>query len=342
MRFGGMGDVLLAGPCVRAVSRHAEVVVLLVDRRGRAAAELLPGVDDVIEWQGGAGHDTADALTKVRAGGFDQALLLTRPAESALPAEPESERLLSLSRAVGFSLPATDDHRLAVRLPRAVDPGLGPPDYVVVHPGAGAFARRPSIARWSAIVRLLDLEGYRVVVTGSPAERDLTTWVAGDRAMNLGGRTTLPELTAVLAGAGALIAPNTGPAHLAAAVGTPVVSIFAPTEPAARWAPFGVATAVLGDQQAPCRDSHARICPVDGHPCLESVTPHDVLNAVQRVAPGLHRRPPLVTPPPIVRPRAPVCGITTRGGKVRLAAPARAEPLRLRDVCPAAAGGNPR
>ena len=50
---------------------------------------------------------------------------------------------------------------------------------------------------------------------------------------------------------------NTGPAHLAAAVGTPVVSLFAPVVPAARWAPYGVPLVLLGDQQAPCRDTRA-------------------------------------------------------------------------------------
>ena len=65
---------------------------------------------------------------------------------------------------------------------------------------------------------------------------------------------------------------NTGPAHLAAAVGTPVVSLFAPVVPAARWAPYGVPSVLLGDQDAPCRGTRATDCPVPGHPCLASVT----------------------------------------------------------------------
>jgi ADP-heptose:LPS heptosyltransferase len=84
----------------------------------------------------------------------------------------------------------------------------------------------------------------------------------------------------VLARAAAVVVANTGPAHLAAAVGTPVVSLFAPTVPAARWAPYGVSVTVLGDQQAPCRGSRATTCPVPGHPCLSSVTPGDVARAL--------------------------------------------------------------
>ena len=88
----------------------------------------------------------------------------------------------------------------------------------------------------------------------------------------------------MLAGADAVVVGNTGPAHLAAAVGTPVVSLFAPVVPATRWAPYRVPTVLLGDQQAPCRDSRARTCPVPGHPCLDSVTPDDVVVAVDKLA----------------------------------------------------------
>jgi D-sedoheptulose 7-phosphate isomerase len=104
--------------------------------------------------------------------------------------------------------------------------------------------------------------------------------VAGDAGVDLGGRTDLAELAAVLDGADAVVAPNTGPAHLAAAVGTPVVSLFAPVVPAERWAPHGVPTAVLGDQRAPCRGSRARVCPVPGHPCLDAIEPDEVVAAV--------------------------------------------------------------
>jgi ADP-heptose:LPS heptosyltransferase len=76
------------------------------------------------------------------------------------------------------------------------------------------------------------------------------------------------------------VVANTGPAHLAAAVGTPVVSLFAPTVPAARWAPYGVPLQLLGDQDAPCRGSRATSCPVPGHPCLTRVSADDVVRAL--------------------------------------------------------------
>jgi hypothetical protein len=66
-------------------------------------------------------------------------------------------------------------------------------------------------------------------------------------------------------------------------VGTPVVSLHAPVVPAARWAPYGVPVVLLGDQEAPCRDSRARVCPVPGHPCLTSVTSDQVVVGVERL-----------------------------------------------------------
>jgi heptosyltransferase-3 len=62
-----------------------------------------------------------------------------------------------------------------------------------------------------------------------------------------------------------------------------VVSLFAPTVPASRWAPYGVPCVILGDPGAECAGSRARTCPVPGHPCLSSVTPSQVLAAVVRL-----------------------------------------------------------
>ena len=81
--------------------------------------------------------------------------------------------------------------------------------------------------------------GHRVLVTGGPAERALTAQVAAAGGTDLGGATDLAGLAAVLAGADCVVVGNTGPAHLAAAVGTPVVSLFSPVVPAERWRPWG-------------------------------------------------------------------------------------------------------
>ena len=121
-------------------------------------------------------------------------------------------------------------------------------------------------------------------MTGGPGETALTRLVAGEHGTDLGGATTLAELAELLAGADCVVVGNTGPAHLAAAVGTPVVSL-APTVPAARWRPWGVPHELLY-VDAPCAGCRARECPVPGHPCLEGVGVADVLAAVERLVPA--------------------------------------------------------
>lgn len=327
VRSDNLGDVLLSGPAVRAVAASAESVVMLCGPRGHAAAELLPGVDCVIEWCVPWIDPEPPELTqrhlnvlqrRLRSVNADAALILTSFHQSPLPMAlllrqagvawigaisedypgslldlrhqvqgdpPEVERMLSLVRAAGFDLPAADDGRLCVRRPLP-DMGqlVGAPGYIVVHPGTSAPARAWPAELCAETVRGLVTAGHRVVVTGSADERELTAHVAGHDGLDLGGAcTTFAELAAVLDAAATVVVANTGPAHLAAAVGTPIVSLFAPVVPAARWAPYGVPTVLLGDQNAPCRDTRARVCPVPGHPCLSGVEPRAVLAAVDRM-----------------------------------------------------------
>lgn len=205
---------------------------------------------------------------------------------------PEPERALAIARAAGFRLPHGDDGRLAVCTPPPVGRVLGPValcPYVVLHPGAAVPARRWPVEHHRRAARMLERLGLPVVVTGGSGERGLTAAVADGCALDLGGRTDLGQLAGVLAGAVALVAGNTGAAHLAAAVGTPVVSLFAPVVPAAKWRPYKVPQMLLGDQAAPCRDTRARDCPVPGHPCLSSVAPEEVVSAVRRLYPLLGR-----------------------------------------------------
>jgi ADP-heptose:LPS heptosyltransferase len=192
---------------------------------------------------------------------------------------PETERALSLAAAAGFALPPGDDGRLRIRAVGADGP-RPPGDYVVVHPGASVAARACPPERCGEIVAALASAGRQVVVTGGPDERELTASVAGRSGVDLGGQTDLGQLAAVIAGARCAVVANTGPAHLAAAVGTPVVSLFAPTVPFGQWGPYRVPWVRLGDAAAECRNTRATTCPVPGHPCLSSVDPSDVVAAV--------------------------------------------------------------
>jgi ADP-heptose:LPS heptosyltransferase len=322
-RLDNEGDVLLAGPAVRAVAAGARRVTLLCGPRGRRAADLLPGVDEIMvrraEWIDPEPEPVDRASVEafvddLAARRFDRAIVLTSFHQSPLPLAlllrmagvgeiaatsvdypgslvdvrhrisedvHEVERSLSLVSTLGYALPPGDDGALRVRRSgaRPLDPG-----YVVVHPGASVPARAWAPERNAALVRALAAAGRRVVVTGGPGERALATRVAGEDGLDLGGRTSLAELADVLAGATCVVVGNTGPAHLAAAVGTPVVSLFAPTVPAVRWRPWRVPHVLLY-VDVPCAGCRARTCPVPGHPCLGGVAVEDVAAAVDRLAP---------------------------------------------------------
>ncbi|MEJ3744753.1 HAD-IIIA family hydrolase [Actinomycetes bacterium KLBMP 9797] len=317
------GDVLLMGPAIRAIAAGADRVVMLCGPRGRAAAELLPGVDELIEWalpwidpspSGLSRSEVDDMVARLAAADVDEAVLFTSFHQSALPLAlvlrmagvrriaaisddypgslldvrhrvplgiPEAERALSLAAAAGFPLPPSDSPSL--RLRPLSSPASLPPGYVVVHPGASVPARACPPERCVNIVSALVADGQRVVVTGGPDERALSAQVARAGALDMGGGTSLDALAALLARAGCVVVGNTGPAHLAAAVGTPVVSLFAPTVSFGQWAPYRVPWVRLGDAAAACRHSRATTCPLAGHPCLSGVDPAAVVEAVRLV-----------------------------------------------------------
>jgi heptosyltransferase-3 len=334
VRLDSDGDVLLAGPAVRRLRAGADAVDLLVSPSGAAAAALLPGVDRVhvveMPWAG-TDPDPVDppaldaALELLRAGSYDEVVVLTSYHQSPLPmallakwagvprvvgtsdcapgalldvrhrrapdgddtgtgGPHEVAAMCALVEAAGYAPVEGDDGRLRVTgLDRSAVEGLAD-RYVVVHPTASVPSRALGVERGAEHAQALAASGWAVVVTAGPGEEAVGQRVTPLGGTDLSGRTTLAGLGAVLAGAAAVVVGNTGPAHLAAAVGTPVVSVFAPVVPAERWAPWGVPTVLLGDQHAPCRGSRARTCPVPGHPCTTSVTGDDVVRAVTSLA----------------------------------------------------------
>jgi ADP-heptose:LPS heptosyltransferase len=201
----------------------------------------------------------------------------------------EVRRGLALAESCGHTLPDEDDGGLQIERRyglHAAASALRP--YVVVHPGASVSARAWSVKRNRELVALLARSGRNVVLTGGDGERELTAAVRGDAApgsvADLGGATSLAELAEVIAAADAIVVGNSGPAHLAAAVGTPVVSVYAPTVPSARWHPWRVPFELLL-REVPCAGCRARECPVPGHPCVESITATDVHSALARLSP---------------------------------------------------------
>jgi ADP-heptose:LPS heptosyltransferase len=232
-------------------------------------------------------------ITRITAASVDYAGSLLdvrlRPGEDFPESQSEVSRALVIARAAGFTAPPGDDGRLAVHGAVDAAPLVGGEPYVVVHPGAAVPARAVPATRHAEIVRALVDAGLRVVVTGAPAERGLTAQVAGDIALDVGGHTDLAALAGVLGGAEAVVVGNTGAAHLAAAVGTPVVSLFSPVVDERCWRPFGVPTVLLGRTDTACAGTRARECPIPGHPCLADIDPRQVVDAVLAIRRVRHR-----------------------------------------------------
>ena len=193
----------------------------------------------------------------------------------------EVEAMLALAAAAGFPLPAGDDRRLRI-VP--LDPPTRPElrfasPLVVLAPTASVPARSLGAAQTRRIAERLAADGWSVLVTGAATDADLRQAVP-DGCVDLVGRTSLLELAQLISAADCVVAVNSAPGHLAAAVGAPVVSLFSPVVPPERWAPWGVPSVVLGDRLAACRGTRARTCPVPGHPCLDGIDPDAVAGAV--------------------------------------------------------------
>lgn len=116
---------------------------------------------------------------------------------------------------------------------------------IALHPGSGGYstARRWPPQRFAALADALIEDGNRIVLVGGSEEADLRrTMLSGMRhaaaIIDLGGRTTLQELAAALQQCALFVGNDSGLAHLASSVGTPVVALFGPTAPEA-WGPYG-------------------------------------------------------------------------------------------------------
>lgn len=205
----------------------------------------------------------------------------------------EVERGLDLVAAVGIP-PACPDLVLAVpdgaraaaasRLESLTDWNPRGP-VIVVHPGCSMPARTYPWQQYAAVIAgLVDELDATVIMTGLEEERPLVDRIYDHLPLHARcsvhgrvGDTPLAALAALIEQADLVITNNTGPMHVAAAVKTPVVALFALTNPPEQWGPWRVPHRLLY-QDVPCRICYSRACPRD-HACLLGVTPEMVVAA---------------------------------------------------------------
>lgn len=315
---GGIGDVLLATPVMRALRARYDSVTALTSPAHREVLDGNSSLADV--WVDGG--SLPEQAAKIRAAGFGACVVTWATARSAalpflagIPKRVGQARrlysglfttrvivkselgdrtthwtqiLLDFARPLGcdvadatpeFAVPAAARRSLRELL---ASEGVGE-RYSVLHPTRGIAAihgRWPIAALGALGAKLRGALGLPLVVTGAPGDRAIAEAIAaGAGGISLAGRTSLAEYGALAEGARAVVAFDSGPMHVAAAVGAPTVGIFAlRTDEPDRWAPLGPRTAVVRGTY-PCPPEHRKeTCP--NFACIAELPAERVLAAL--------------------------------------------------------------
>jgi heptosyltransferase-3 len=165
---------------------------------------------------------------------------------------------------------------------------IAPPDTVIaIHPGSGNSSLNLPAKRFAEVAdELIEKMNTRIVFTGSNRERKLVDFIKSRMrypSVDLVGRTTIPQLAALLQKCDVLLCNSTGPMHLAAALGTPVVAIFSPVFSAGpiRWGPYGEGHQVILPPVPVCFECKPQSCP--HYDCMEKIKAEQIVSKVELV-----------------------------------------------------------
>lgn len=226
----------------------------------------------------------------------------------------QAERNLHLLEAVGFHV---RQRRLELSLPQGAQSradtllrsvGIEPAaPFIVLAPGASCAARRYDPARYARVARILaQVTGLPIVLVGSERERTLGQTLLPEACaavVSLLGQTSVPELAALLARAQLLIANDSGPMHLAEALGCPMVILYSGTEYESQWQPRWSPTTLLR-RATPCSPCYRFDC-LYNLECLD-IHPVDVVRAcLSHLRPDGLARPGGREMPPYLLERTP-------------------------------------
>ena len=285
---------------LRQLCRPADVPVTLREIRAWLKALRRRRYDVVLDLQGllksamyvvAAGAPVRVGLADAREGA---GWVLTH--RVPVPPQPVHavERYLALAAAVDareavrdFTIPLGSDDLEAAR--RLLDDLPRP--RVVLHPAARWETKLWEVERWRAVAASLADEGAGVVVTGGPADAAMAAAICDglrQAPRSLVGRISLKTLAAVLRSADLMITVDSGPMHIAAALGTPVLALFGPTDPA-RTGPLGCGRVLR--RPLPCSPCLQRRCQIaETRRCMRDLDVQEVLAAARELlataAPG--------------------------------------------------------
>jgi lipopolysaccharide heptosyltransferase II len=204
----------------------------------------------------------------------------------------EVERGLDLVGALGMTTDETDlvlavpdaarDELSSMLATRAVDPQK---PLVVIHPGCSMPARTYPWEMYADVAdELIERLDVSVVLTGAGSERELVERVQARmtrHAVAVAGDLSFPAFCGLIETADLTITNNTGPMHISAALKTPVIALFALTNPPEQWGPWHVRHRQLY-HDVPCRICYQRSCPY-GHECLRLISPAMVVDAASEM-----------------------------------------------------------
>jgi ADP-heptose:LPS heptosyltransferase len=157
---------------------------------------------------------------------------------------------------------------------------------VVLHPAANHRVNRWPVSHCAALCDTLARRpDVLIALTGHAKNAALCRSIRNtledpERCMNLSGKLSLKELGALLERADAFVTGDTGPMHIASAVGTPLISLFGAADPD-RTKPLAASSSVLSDRSLPCAPCHARKCRYGREArCMQLLLPRTVIAAV--------------------------------------------------------------
>jgi heptosyltransferase-2 len=320
VRYSALGDVVLATSVLEPLRRRfpGARIEWVTDP---LYAPLLEGLPEIAQVHRLArdGEDGALAVAARVRGRFDLAIDLQNKARSAVVVHAAASHraafrrrspLQALRALFGEDPPLVRAHQTSLYAealaPLGID-AVGPtkvslseqartlaadavgairPPIVAIAPGARWATKRWPAARFAAVADALAADGCRIVLCGGPGDRAaFDAFRAAARAEVAADLSFLPidALAAAIARVQLLVACDSGPVHLATAVGTPVLALFGPTS-AARWGPPAPGRALsLGLACSPCSNHGSETCPEGHHRCLGDLAPEAVVAAAREM-----------------------------------------------------------
>lgn len=305
LRFGALGDVIMAGAALVALlERRPDLKIVVLTKS--AYAPLFAAIDGLEVWPLDTAHGTR-ALWRL-----GRRLSAWRPdAVYDLHGTLRAWALRVLLRGTPWRrvdkqmlarwlrlkhVPLKPSRHMVLRFGDVlgVRPEPGPwlkPQGVLrdarrlaLVPGAAWATKQWPVTHWAQVARRWQARGGNVEWLGGESERDTIAALIAQVGGSAVVAQPLLAVAARLAGAAAVVAGDTGLGHLAAAVGTPVVSLFGPTVPAFGYTPWGEHRVVETDLGCrPCSLHGSEACPLGHHACMQTLSPSAVLAAVDAV-----------------------------------------------------------